>query len=296
MLLFARRSSVIAPSATAVVPPLSVPLALSSCAALLATLAVSGCSSVPTFPLPPRDSGVHCSDTESCPSGQVCLQGRCYAGCDATHGCGPREMCSAGVCVASTTDAGAPPHDVGIDGGPCPMLDCMMPTPACRADLAMCVQCDATNDDMCGLATGPVCDVGRAACTSGAPAICAPCTRTADCPSGLSCVHRTSPDADERVCLPGCLTAACSDQGFSCVSALCVPFASSCTAYRAAVARRPCTSDTDCPQLGATIDNGLVTHMCFDDGTMSDGMTCHAACGLSTDCPVGMTCVSNFCQ
>lgn len=255
-----------------------------------------GCSSVPTFPLPPHDAGVHCSDTEACPSGQMCLQGRCYAGCDMTHPCSSREMCSAGVCVARTTDGGTAPHDVGIDGGPCVMLACMTPTPVCRADVTRCVQCDATNRDECSGAM-PVCNVGRGSCAAFAPAICAACNVTADCPSGLSCVRRTGTDANERVCLPGCLAAACSDQGFTCSSGICSPFASSCTAYRAAVARMPCTADSDCPQLGATIDNGLVTHMCFDDGTgTTPGTTCHAACGLSTDCPAGLTCVGNFCR
>lgn len=253
-----------------------------------------GCSSVPTFPQPPHDAGTHCSATEACPSGQTCLQGICYASCDMTHPCSAREMCQSGACVARSGDAGTPPRDGGSDAGPCPMLACASPTPVCRADIAACTQCDANNHDECGVTTGPVCDVGRGSCTTGTPTICAPCNVTADCPTGLSCVHRSTPNAEERVCLPGCLTSACADQGFACASGVCTPFAASCTAYRAAVTHQACTSDTDCPQLGATIDNGLITGMCFDDGRGS--MTCHAACGLSTDCPMGQTCMGHFCQ
>jgi hypothetical protein len=152
----------------------------------------------------------------------------------------------------------------------------------------MCTQCGESNDDECGTSTGPVCDIGRGTCTADPPVLCGPCHSTADCPSGLSCVHRTAPDAEERVCLPSCATAACTDQGFTCTSALCLPFVGSCTAYRAAVTARACTSDADCPQLGASVDNGLVTGMCFDGGSGSS--TCHAACGSDPDCPPGLAC------
>ncbi len=263
--------------------------------ALCALASAPACSSVPTFPSPPHDAGTQCSATQACPGAQTCLQGICYASCDMTHPCPAREMCRGGACVANTSDAGPPPRDMGTDGGPCEMLDCASPSPVCRADVAMCVQCDADNHDECGTTTGPICDVGRSQCAAAAPALCAPCNVTADCPAGLSCVLRSAPAPVERVCLPGCAAASCSDPSFSCGAGLvCTPFVSSCTAYRAAVNRQACAVDADCPQLGATIDDGLVTGMCFDDG--GGRATCHAACGLSTDCPTGLICVGHFCQ
>jgi hypothetical protein len=267
----------------------------SASVALALFVAIAGCSSIPTYPGLPHDAGTQCSDAEPCPSGQVCLQGLCFAACDATHGCAAGEMCSLGVCVGRTTDAGT--HDAGSDGGPCAMLTCTTPTPVCRGDVASCVQCGADNDDECGLAAGPTCDVGRAHCTTPTPGICSPCTRTGDCPAGLTCVHRTAPDPEERVCLPACAGGACADQGLSCNAASqCVPFTGSCTVYYASVTNRSCASDADCPQLGATIDDGLVTGMCFDDGAHG-GPTCHSACGLSTDCPAGLSCgPTHFCM
>lgn len=286
MLVSARRDSVLVALGTLVI----------------ASSSVFGCTSVPTFPAPERDGGQQCSDTEPCPSGQSCLQGICYTACDATHGCSAREMCVAGVCVTRTTDAGT--VDVGMDGGPCALLTCTAPTALCRADVAQCVACDFADHDSCGGGTA-VCDVGRGECTAFTPSICAACNSDADCATGMTCRTRGAPDPAERVCLPDCdASGACPSSDFVCNgSSVCVPFASSCTAYRAAVTHRSCTTDADCPQLGATVDDGLITGMCFDDGA-GGGPFCHVNCGLPSDCPPGFgTCALSpaggtlsFCQ
>jgi hypothetical protein len=53
--------------------------------------------------------------------------------------------------------------------------------------------------------------------------------------------------------------------------------------------------DSDCPQLGATIDNGLINGMCGMDSGGS--RVCRARCAMTTDCPAGMTCgTDNFCM
>lgn len=264
-----------------------------------------GCASVPTFPVPPSDAGPHCSNADPCPSGQTCLQGACYAMCDMTHPCGTREVCTNGMCVGRMVpDAGPSPHDGGNDAGPCLALNCMSPTPVCNAEVGRCTECSATSHDECGAAT-TVCDVGRGTCTAFGSAICSPCNVNADCATGMMCVTRVAPEANERVCLPACGTGAtCTSPGFACgTDNTCVPFiAASCTAYRAGVAHQLCTADTDCPQLGATIDNGLIsasgtTHgMCFEDTTTPGAMTCHIRCGLPGDCPTGQTCTANWCQ
>lgn len=264
--------------------------------ALAGLLWAPGCSSVPHFAANPVDAGTQCSATQPCGSGQTCLQGRCYAQCDTTHPCAMHETCSSGICVLDTHDAGMPPRDMGMDAGPCDRLGCATPTPVCRGDLALCVQCGVDNHDECGTTTGPVCDVGRATCTTPTPTACSPCNVSADCPTGFSCVTRRAPGPIERVCMQGCGASPCSDQGFTCgAGTVCTPFVQSCTAYHAAVTHRECTADEDCPQVGATIDDGLSIGSCFDDG--SGTMTCHVPCGFDSDCPTGTTCSSsNFCM
>jgi hypothetical protein len=263
----------------------------------LAVLSVAsiGCASIPSFPVPPHDSGVQCSASVPCPTGQMCLQGLCFAQCDSTHTCGPREQCSMGICVTRTNDAGPIPHDAGVDGGRCAVLTCMAPTPVCAFE--RCLQCQSSASDC--PSTTPICDIGRGSCVTPAPAYCAPCNNTFDCagtPTPSTCVNRTAPDAIEHVCLPTPVGGACP-AGFMNAGANCVPIYFSCTALRAAQQHRPCTADTDCPQLGATASTGVFTGMCGLDSTGTMHI-CHYTCGIPTDCPAGLTCnaAMGFCQ
>jgi hypothetical protein len=264
----------------------------------------AGCApAVPTFPPLPRDAGIECDEMTECPSGQNCLQGVCYAACDATHACGPLEVCTAGVCVSRVGDAG-PPRDASIDAprdapndafDPCVAAGCVDPTPICRGGL--CVECNVATD--CGPAA-PICDVARGVCVAFAPDFCAPCNSDSGCriAGGMSfgsCVPRVAPEPTEQVCLPACDGATPCPSGFRCDDArmLCVPTTESCTGYHSGVTSRVCTTDADCPQIGATVDDGLITGACSDDGA---GSICHYACGLPTDCPSPFSCTAGFCR
>lgn len=268
-------------------------------AALFGTIALSSCSSVPTFPAPTHDAGATCSSSSPCASGQVCIQGLCFAACDMTHPCATNEMCAAGICVARTGDGGVT-RDVGVDGGPCARLGCeaIDATPLCRADVAACVTCTATDSSHCG-GGSPICDVGSGACAAYTSQPCAPCNSDLDCDMiGGHCVLGAAPGAVERVCLPRCDGAGQGcPQGFTCPGADmdCIPFSASCAAYRAAQAGQPCATDNDCVQLGGDFNSGVVSGMCRDTG---GGMTCHVACGGPADCPPAVpTCnVDLFCQ
>src|SRR5262249_16672477 len=144
------------------------------------------------------DAGIEC-DAESgdgCGSGEVCIQGRCYAECTASS-CGPGETCVEGVCRGFAGDAG---RDGGAgapapDGPPdrCATTGCTAPTPYGRAGI--CVACMTRDDCPPG---APICDTAIGACVAFDPSIteCAPCNRDLDCPSG-SCVVRDG----EQVCL-----------------------------------------------------------------------------------------------
>lgn len=264
-----------------------------------------GCApAVPSFPPLPVDAGIECDDASPCPTGQTCLQGSCYAACDATHACGPRESCSSGVCVLRVGDAG-PPRDASLDApqdapppdafDPCVAAMCTSPTPICREGL--CVECEVSTD--CGGAF-PICDVGRGRCVAFDPEYCAPCNSDLDCrtsggmPLGR-CIERVDPEPIERVCLPTCTATIACPNGFGCDEArgLCLPTTESCTGYFSGVRSRTCAADTDCPQIGATFDTGLVTGSCADDGA---GSVCHYACGLPVDCPASFSCTGGFCR
>lgn len=258
---------------------------------------VLGCSSVPTYPEPPRDSGVQCSATLMCPAGRTCLQGLCFAMCDAMHTCGPREMCAGGMCVARTSDGGVMLPDMGVDAGRCALLRCTAATPVCAFD--MCLQCQSSITD-CGGALGPICDIARGNCVAATPQYCAPCNNDRDCtgtPTPSTCVSRMAPNATERVCLPTAVAGACPN-GFTASGTSCAPAAFSCTAFRSAEQTRACTTDADCPQLGATTANGVWPGMCRPDA-VGRPMTCHAACTAAHDCPASQpTCdaMTGFCH
>lgn len=275
-------------------------LALTCSASLLA---IAGCeSSVPTFPPVGFDAGLECGefdggDLGSCGSGEVCLQGRCYAECSASRPCGPREECSGeGVCVPRTSDAGGP-----VDSGPpdpCDTVTCMDPTPFCRN--AVCLGCESR--DQCGVGgSPPICDLARGTCVAFRPELCAPCNVDADCNGdpppdpALRCLTRGAGEPAERVCVPPCAAGGACPMGLECDTGtmLCVPkFNFSCTGLRAALDGQACATDDGCAPLGATVFDGLFTGSCFDGG--SGTPTCHVPCGTDGDCPTG-SCNGSYC-
>lgn len=256
-------------------------------------LGASACSSIPTFPSIEGDAGIECGEDRACGSGEVCLEGHCYAECDPGD-CGPLEVCIEGICVdPSAVDAGpfdAGPRDAGPpDAGPpdpCVEAACSGETPLCRA--GVCLQCDETSRDLCGGAT-TVCDVAYGSCVAYAPAVCAACNNDADCGGAGTCVTRGgATEPTERVCLPSC-TAGCP-QGFTCGTGdVCVPLLGvSCTQYRAGINHQGCATEADCAPVGATVDTGLFNGSCVVN-------VCRIPCGSSSDCPVEVpTCDGSF--
>ncbi len=277
--------------------------------ASLALGALAACDSgPPTFPPLDIDAGIECSEDLACEDeGDVCLDGRCYQPCSATSGCGPMEVCGAGgVCMrgippdAGPVDAGpgdAGPPDAPPDAplpDPCEAVRCEGATPICRA--GVCIQCN--DSTMCG-GGSPICDVGRGACTSYAPALCAPCNTNFDCQAtgGMSfgdCVGRGGPggspdEPQERVCLATCTDSSMCAAGYRCDGSHCIPAGGgSCTQQLAGLAMRACMSEADCAPVGATAATGLVTGSCTE-------MMCRIPCGAATDCPTDLpTCDSTF--
>jgi hypothetical protein len=263
-------------------------------AGLLAT-AAAACSSAPSFPPLERDAGWECGEgVGDCPTGEVCLQNFCYARCDMTHPCGPRERCSTdGICTAIAGDAG--PVDSGRPD-PCTTTMCMDPRPLCRN--GACLQCQVASE--CGGAT-PICDVGLGTCVAFTAAICGPCNNDFDCMgSGLPpmrCIGRSTPDPSERVCLPTCDSMGACPNGFDCDmgSMNCEPVPGTCTGMRAALTNRPCSADSpagdaECAPAGADFATGLIADACFDPTGAGAMFTCHYPCGLARHCPPPLTC------
>ncbi len=254
------------------------------------------CSTASTAPTDGgMDAAASAGPDMPCPTGRICLQGRCYAECSGNRDCAATEMCSAGACVERT----APRVDGGgVDGGPpnlCEGVTCESPM-ACHPQTGACVEC---LDTPCPGAT-PVCNIAYGRCETFRPAVCAPCAMDADCmdSAGTSyghCVMRDGSDF-ERVCIPDCVAGTCA-AGLSCTPTdQCVPRVGSCTGYRAALELVGCNADTDCVPLGSVAAAGqCMGAVPAPDGGMPTPGICREPCGLPTDCPPTTTCTAGFC-
>ncbi len=294
-----------------------------------------GCDDTPAAPAPPiEDQALECLvDVEAseagagmdggapltCPSGEVCVLGRCYAECSDDAECGPRETCSSGgICVRRVGPA--PDAGPGPDAGPlfpCDGVMCADPE-VCHPQSGQCGQC---SEDTVGAASGepgacaglqPVCDVANGRCVERLPAQCEPCNATEDCDSGGgafvgTCASREALGWREQVCLQTCDLATPCPNGLTCDGGSCVPIAGeSCTTWRAAVSRTACTADDDCNPAGSrgasvffvsacegevvppgvdagVIDGGGVDGGAPDGGAITPGV-CAQPCGSDTDC------------
>ncbi|MEM9070458.1 MAG: hypothetical protein AAGE52_18275 [Myxococcota bacterium] len=259
---------------------------------LLLALSVGCGDSVPNLPDLPRDSSVECTASgtptdggtaQLCPSGEICLRGRCYAACDNNNQCGNRQICNDGVCVAGARgDAGV---DAGFDAAPDPCEGVVCEGAEICHPSGECVQClDRTSCDP----ANPICDLAFGVCQPFQPGlVCAPCGEDFDCDGDRTCQLL---EEGERVCL-----AACSDEipcarGFRCADDRCVPRLGTCTALRAGVNGRACRLDTDCVPLGVvpppdicrgeTVDTaGRCVQLCGTDEQCLDTFTCDVAAG-----------------
>lgn len=285
--MLAPSSRRLAPRSFLRLPPRGWALATSA-AALALCACVSGCGpSVPTFPEYGLDAGIECDEHQSCPTGEVCIQGRCYDECTASS-CGPGESCVEGVCRGFSGDAGrdagrdAPPTDAPPD--PCTTAGCAAPTPYCIA--GTCVTCETQAD--CGGLT-PICDLARGNCVAVETAnpICAPCNNDFDCLGAGTCTMLDGGSFRERVCLPpataGCPTGM-TTMGSSCVPAL----GATCRNYLTARQRIACTTAADCAPLGAVSGEDF-------DPSICPAAVCLFPCGVAADCPPGLSaCDASF--
>lgn len=251
----------------------------------------------PVFPDPPVDAGIECSEEVTCPTGQVCLSGHCFASCTATS-CGPNEMCGAmGACIPRPpVDAGPPDAFLPPDASLVCTRNCEEEepfTPVCRFNL--CFECQIAVDCAASSA-GPVCNLGGGACTMQARAVCAPCDTDANCPAGNTCLSReVSGQAFERVCVAPCGAGGACEGGFVCETGNCVPAAgATCTGYHAAASTpmpQACLDASDCAPVGASI-------LGIADNTQCNDGVCQLACTAPSQCPTALgftTCAAGVC-
>lgn len=266
----------------------------------LALVWVAACGDgLPTFPKITPDAGIECSEETACPSGQVCVQSRCYPMCSSDTDCASGEMCDAtGACVPRTmmrVDGG------GVDAGPvdpCTGVSCDG-AQVCHPAVGVCVDClDRTS---CPGAT-PVCDIGRGLCRAFQPRACSPCNVDGDCTDPMTmadygdCVMRT--DEYESVCATPCTSPTECTAGLDCVAGHCLPRLGSCFAFNAAFDGRGCLADADCAAYGSMY---VAPGQCAgampatEDGGAPTMGVCRQPCGIASDCPTGRACTDGFC-
>ncbi len=225
----------------------------------------------------------------ACPSGQVCLGGRCYPACDDNAQCADRQVCRDGVCVEGARPDAGPP-DGGMDAAVDPCLTVMCEAPLVCHPTGACVECVDRPD--CGPAA-PICDLAYGTCrVFAADEICAPCNETLDCDGGRRCVNL--PAQGERVCLSPCDAGESCPAGFVCDRALgaCKPRLGSCTSIRNALARLPCMEDADCVPIGATVPADICRG---EDPAAGLPGRCVQLCGTSDQCTSGFNCSDGIC-
>jgi hypothetical protein len=269
---------------------------------MIAVLLAACGSDPPSFPDRTFDTGLECSegavdggqDLGPCPSGQVCLAGRCYDECSGNAECASTEMCEEGRCIPRTTprpDGG--PMDTGPPD-PCDGVTCEG-TEMCHPVGGVCVECLG----MTCAASAPICDLAYGTCTAFDPRECAPCNIDDDCvdPTTMDdfgdCVMRES--YFEKVCLQPCSDTTDCLPGLDCgPDGHCAPRVGSCAGYVASLDSKPCTMDEDCVPLGALpAPNQCELSAVMDGGTPMG--VCRQPCGIPSDCTTGTECIRGFC-
>ncbi|MEM6956024.1 MAG: hypothetical protein AAF411_28440 [Myxococcota bacterium] len=281
-----------------------------ACVALL----LVACSDTPTFEerIPVREP--ECTETQSCPSGQVCLAERCFSSCSSDAECSTRESCTMGVCqpTGDGTDAGA--FDAGNQEVPC-NGSCSGGTPVCDIRNNVCVECVGEGD--CD--PGSFCDFARGACIEQASdgvcesfadcgsgfcnfnggicqstiveRPCAPCEGAGECRVGESCV--LDEVRNERVCLVPCDPdgAACPT-GFTCQAFggadFCRPPIGGCTELERGSTFRGCASALDClpRERSAPDEDGLCAEVAGPPMGAAPASLCQVPCDPTVGCPV----------
>lgn len=215
-------------------------------------------------------------DLPGCPSGEVCVQGRCVSACEDDSDCGPREICNDGVCETGggpRPDAGPPPPDAG-PADPCSTVMCEDGL-VCHPLSNECVECTEAQVMMigepgnCGLGMTPVCDIANGTCHAFDASQCAPCNfaeqcETTDMTFVGACVLREVMDWREQVCLRACDADTPCPSGLVCsADGFCEPpLGMSCTTWRRASTRAMCLSDDDCNIAGAAGRSIYFTETC----------------------------------
>ncbi|MCB9592943.1 MAG: hypothetical protein H6719_09450 [Sandaracinaceae bacterium] len=271
---------------------------LIGCASVLG----SGCDETPVAPPPPdpdpvrectegggapsddagdgeMDASAGSSAPMGCRSGEVCVQGRCYAECSDDSDCGPLEQCgSNGVCQSGGGPArdGGPPPPM-MDAGPmdpCSTVTCEAGQ-VCHPLSHQCVDCTDEfitmigADGNCGIGVTPVCDIANGTCHAIDPSQCAACNfdeqcATTDMSFVGACVARDVMGWSEQVCLQSCDDMTPCPGGLTCSSAgYCEPpLGLSCTTWRRARDRAMCLSDDDCNIASTRGESVFFTETC----------------------------------
>lgn len=243
-------------------------------------------------------SGLTCTDTHPCATGETCINGQCHVPDDALHcgadsECRPGEACRNGVCGGgtarcdATTNAGAVSCPFGTS---CVNGECQ-PTPgggtSCTSDQECqgrpCVNniCGGTDPRTCDQTSGQNACPWGTTCQNGAcepvPTHCDATTNAGQvsCPYGTECVGGVCRPVNQRCDSTVAGQNSCP-VGTWCVSAICQPIPSG---------TQPCTSNTDC-------GNGLACVNGVCGGTGSD--RCDTATGANI-CPVGLVCINGVC-
>lgn len=216
---------------------------------------------------------------DSCPDGQVCLDGACFPRCSQNEECALNERCEDGACVVDEAPTLA---DAGLPEG-CARLRCAAPTPACHPVAVQCVSCQLA--EQCGGAA-PICDAGRGVCVPWEAKACGPCNTDLDCPlEAPSCLETGT---GERVCLRSCDAASC-EAGLVCRDGACRPATGTCTAFRSGRDQSACVEDADCVPLGASPIDGQCAEVAVDT------RVCLQPCTATAQCELGLECLGSLC-
>jgi hypothetical protein len=238
----------------------------------------SGTMHMPT-PMTGSTLGAACQSPSDCTSPQFCVDlgngsAVCSESCSGT--CSePGFMCAplqggGGACIA---DPNAQPFGSSCTASTdCASQQCVANPSGgrfCSQTCGTCPQGYVCGQGVCQVDQGGGSPDGGPGPTTTGAGQGEPCSSSASCLTGLSCVN----DGSRQYCTTPCSDASQCPGGFQCTSGVCA-FSSPSGGNLGAA----CTAPTDC-----------LTSQCINDGT---SQYCSQGCALQTDCPAGYLCAT----